>query len=717
MSPEWQAAYAKAKTAVAKLSTQDKVNLATGVQWQKGHCVGNTPAISSIGFPGLCLEDGPLGVRNADKVSAFPAAINVGATFNRTLMRQRGTALGAEFKGKGVHVMLGPMMNLARTPAGGRNWEGFGADPYLSGEGAYETIVGAQAQGVQANAKHYINNEQEHARDDGSSNVDDRTQHELYALPFLRSVQANVASVMCSYNRINGTHSCENDKTLNGILKGEFGFPGYVVSDWWATHSTTSVNQGLDMNMPGDISLGSGTTYFGNSLLQAVQSNTVSQARMDDLATRILAAWYLVGQDKNYPAVNFDAWSNTNSFNKHIDVQADHKNLIRTIGAASTVLLKNSKNILPLNKPKSIAIVGNGAGPGNGPNAFGDRGGNNGVLAMGWGSGTCEFPYLTTPSDAITTRARQDGTTVTTSLSDTDLTAAGNAASGKDVAFVFITADSGEGYITVEGNVGDRNDLKAWHGGDALVAKVASVNANTVVVINSVGAIIMEPWITNPNVTAVVLSGLPGQEAGNGLVDVLYGAYNPSGRLPYTVGKTVSDYGAQVIYQDGAIQVPYNEGLFIDYRYFDKQNIAPRFEFGFGLSYTTFGYAGLSVTGSIGSGTAPSGPGSSLDPWLHTKVVQITFSLTNSGSVGGHEIPQLYIGHPSSAAEPPKILKGFDSVYLGPNQTKQVTLQVSRFDLSIWNTAAQRWDIPSGDISVFVGASSRDIRLTGSIPR
>ncbi|TFK40959.1 glycoside hydrolase family 3 protein [Crucibulum laeve] len=742
MSPEWAAAYTKARTAVVKLSLQDKVNLATGVGWQNGHCVGNTPAVSSISFPGLCLEDSPLGVRYADSASAFPAAINVGATFNRTLMRQRGAALGAEFKGKGVHVALGPMMNLARVPAAGRNWEGFGSDPYLSGEGAYETIMGTQSMGVQATAKHYINNEQEHFRATSSSNVDDSVfflqQHELYAAPFLRSVQANVASVMCSYNQINGSFACENDKMLNGILKGEFGFPGYVMSDWQATHSTLSVNKGLDMTMPGDITFNSGTTYFGSALVSAVQSGTVPQSRIDDMALRILAAWYLLGQDSGFPAVNFDAWNINAPVNTHANVQSDHKNVIRQIGAASTILLKNTGGVLPVKTPKTIAIIGNGAGPSSrGPNGYTDRGGDDGVLAMGWGSGTADFPYLITPLDAITARAKADGTTVTSSLSDTDLNAAGNAASGKDIAFVFITADSGEGYITVEGHAGDRNNLQAWHSGDALVAKVASVNAKTIVVVNSVGPIIMEPWINNANEFIQLLlwfgadcpvkkqtyymeSTIPGKRIL--LIDAelstrTYTCFVTSGRLPYTIGKSIDDYGANVIYSSSSsiVPIPYNEGLFIDYRHFDQANITPRFEFGFGLSYTTFDYSGLTITGSVSGGSAPSGPGSSLDPWLHTKVITATFTLKNNGTVAGHEIPQLYISPPASANSAPRNLKGFDSIYLTPGQSTTVSLQLSRYDLSIWNVVTQRWQIPSGATGILVGASSRDIRLTGSV--
>ncbi|KAF9270441.1 beta-glucosidase [Marasmius fiardii PR-910] len=710
LSPEWTAAYTKAKAAVAKLSLKDKVNLGTGVGWMNGHCVGNTPAISSINFPGLCLQDGPLGIRFADLVSAFPAGINTATTWNRTLIRQRGAGLGAEFKAKGVNVALGPDMNMARAPAAGRNWEGFGGDPYLSGEAAFETITGVQSQGVQACAKHYINNEQEHARESSSSN-----QHEIYAIPFLRSVQANVASIMCSY--INSSFACENDKMLNGVLKGEFAFPGY----WSATHSTTSVNAGLDMTMPGDITFGSGTTYFGDALVTAVNNGQVSQTRIDDLATRILAGWYLLGQDSGYPAVNFDSWNANNPVNTHRNVQGNHKDLIRAIGSASIVLLRNLRNTLPLQKPKTIGIIGNGAGAGSrGPNGFPDRGGDDGVLAMGWGSGTAEFPYLINPLDAITTRARSDGTTVSSSLSDSDLSAARNTARGKDAAIVFLTADSGEGYITVEGNAGDRNDLQAWHGGDALVQAVASVNPNTVVAINSVGPIVMEAWISNPNGRIKLWNGLPGQEAGNALVDVLYGAYNPSGRLPYTIGKSINDYSAQVIYSNNVAQIPYSEeskyvNKTTDYLLVTQANIQPRFEFGFGLSYTNFTYSGLSISGSTGGFTPTSGPGSSLSSGLHEKVVTVSFSIQNSGSVAGHEVPQLYLTFPSAAKSAPRNLKGFDNIFITPGQSKTVTLQLSRFDFSVWNPATQRWEIPSGQTTIAIGASSRDIRLTGTI--
>jgi len=333
---------------------------------------------------------------------------------------------------------------------------------------------------------------------------------------------------------------------------------------------------------------------------------------------------------------------------------------------------------------------------------------------------TDNFPYLTTPLDAITNRSEIDGTTVTSSLSDTDTAGAQNVASGKDIAFVFITADSGEGYITVEGNFGDRNDLNAWHSGDALVEAVASVNKNTVVVVNSVGPIVVENWVGHPNVTAIVWSGLPGQEAGNSLVDVLYGAVNPSGRLPYTIAKSINDYSAEVIYTNTSgsqiLAIPYTEGIFIDYRNFDESNVEPRFEFGFGLSYTNFTYSDLSIVGSAAGGTRQqNGPGQSLDPWLHDNVINATFTLKNSGSVDGTEIPQLYTSPPASANAAPMNLKGFDSVFLKAGQSTQVALQLSRFDLSTWDVVTQRFELPSGSMGISVGASSRDIRLKSSI--
>ncbi|KAK2465560.1 hypothetical protein APHAL10511_002452 [Amanita phalloides] len=733
--PAWAEARAKAKGKIAGFSLEDKVSVVTGVGWTGGRCVGNIAAINGTGFPGLCLEDSPLGVRFADRATAFPAGINVATTFNRNLMRLHGLSMGQEHVGKGVNIALGPMMNMGRVAQGGRNWEGFGADPFLAGEAAYETILGMQQAGIQACAKHLINNEQEHNRTTESSNVDDRTQHEIYAHPFLKSIMAGVASVMCSYNEINNTYACENDKVMNDIVKREFGFQGFIMSDWSATHSTLSAITGLDMTMPGDITFNSGTSYFGGNLTKYVQNGTIPEARVDDMAIRILAAWYLLGQDsRTYPVTNFNAFKPLDpATNEHIDVQADHAKVVREIGVASTVLLKNVGGALPLKKPRSLALFGSDAGPGAaGANQFPDQGGQNGILAMGWGSGTAWFPYLISPYEAIQRRAAQDHTSMFWSFNDYDYETAAQYAVQRSAAIVFLNSDSGEDYITVDGNEGDRNNLTAWHNGDKLVLTVAAQNKNTIVVVHSVGPLIVEPWIEHPNVTAVLWAGLPGQEAGNSLADILYGDKNPSGRLPYTIAKRASDYPTRVITTSNPnkiVEIPYTEGLLIDYRYFDAKKITPRFEFGFGLSYTKFEYSDLHVSRVSNSDNAqadlqdaweagepsPRGQGSSVALWLHRPVYEVTFSVRNVGSRSGTEIPQLYVNMHPSSGEPPSLLKGFTDVVLSPGEIKPVTIQLSRYDLSIWDTVAQGWRRPRHRIHITVGASSRDSRLHGII--
>ncbi|GLB44240.1 putative glycoside hydrolase family 3 protein [Lyophyllum shimeji] len=719
--PAWQAAYAKAKAKVSGFSLDELVSVTTGEYSPVEPAIGR-------GWPGLCLEDSPLGVRLADFVTAFPTGINAAATFNRSLIRLRGLYMGLEHVGKGVNVALGPMMNLARVAEGGRNFEGFGEDPFLAGEAAYETILGMQQGGVQACAKHFIDNEQEHLRTTSSSNVDDRTQHEVYAQPFLRSVMAGATSVMCSYNRINNTYACENDKTLNDILKREFGFQGYVMSDWGGTHSTLAAVAGLDMTMPGNVGAGPGS-YFGGNLTTYVQNQTIAEERVKDMATRVLAGWYLLNQDsQSFPAVNFNAnRPGDQATNQHIDVQDDHYKLVREMGAASTVLLKNERGALPLKRPRNIFLAGSDAGPARvaGPNAFRDQGGNDGILAMGGGSGTADFTYLISPYEALQARARKDRTSVSWIFDDFNLPRAGNMAIGNSAAIVFVNSDSSEG--------SDRTNLTAWHGGDNLILSVAAQNNNTIVVVHSVGQLIVEPWIDHPNVTAVLWAGAPGQEAGNSITDVLYGDWNPSGRLPYTMAKRIEDYSAQVTLGGSPsvpLQIPYTEGLLVGYRAFDARNVTPRFEFGFGLSYTHFTYSNLRISKFVSSNSnlrefeqnwdagksSPIGVGSSTALWLHQPAFKISFNVRNMGLVAGGEIPQLYVQMPASAGEPPSILKGFADVHLAPGQARNVVINLSRYSLSIWDVVDQGWRRPEGTIGIAVGASSRDFRLHGEIP-
>ncbi|KAI8804635.1 glycoside hydrolase superfamily [Cladochytrium replicatum] len=668
----WDQAIAKANAAVAGLSTAELVSIVSGIGWQVGQCVGNTAAVSKIpGYTGLCLQDGPAGVRFGASTSAFPSGINVAATFNKDLMLANGVAMGEEFRGKGVHVWLGPGLNFARAPAGGRIWEGPGADPYLAAVSASQQVKGAQSVGVIATIKHYIGNEQEHGRDSGgTTNLDDRTLREVYGYPFQAAVEAGAGAAMCAYNQVNRTSSCVNSQIFK-ILKQDMGFKGFVMSDWWATKDAlNSANAGLDMMMPGDTACCTGPsamgTVWGNNLVSLVNSNSVSSSRLKDMATRVVSAWYKVGQDAGYPSVSIK--------NAGVNVQGSHATHIRKVGAESSVLLKNS-GILPLKSGlKSIAIIGQDSGRGQGPNAFADRGGISGTVAMGWGSGTTEFPYIVTPQEGITTKAASIGISGSNlrvaNSNDQDLAAAKNAATGADVAIVFVYANSGEGYITVQGNAGDRTDLKLWNGGNDLITAVASVNPNTIVVIHSPGAVDM-PWINNANVKAVIMALFPGQETGNAIADVLFGTVNPSGRLPFTINADRSQYCCDVIYSNTAA-VTYSEGLFIDYMWNDVKAITPVFWFGHGLSYTTFGYSMLTV--STGSG-----------PSLTASVV-----VTNTGSVAGQEVPQLYLGFPVGTGEPVKKLRGFEKVNITPGASTTVTFTLSTQDISIWSVSQQR---------------------------
>jgi len=534
---------------------------------------------------------------------------------------------------------------------------------------------------------------------------------------------------MCSYNLVNWTYACDNNNTLNGILKNELGFPGFVMTDWLAHHRTISAMNGLDMAMPG-------RWHFGADLTACVLNGTIPESRVDDMATRILASWYLLGQDSpDYPTTNFNANHPLDEeTNEHIDVQDDHQKLVREIGAASIVLLKNVNDALPLQKPRRLVLIGSDAGPAHiaGPNGFLDHGGVDGVLATGWGSGTAWFTYKISPYEAFQQRARADHTSFSWFFDDFNLVGAANAAVQQDVAIVFLQADSGEGYITVDGNAGDRKNLTAWLNGDALVQAVAARNNNTIVVVHSVGPLILEPWINHPNVTAVVWAGLEGTETGNALLDVMYGTVNPSGRLPYTIAKSPSDYPAQLVEGGDGVEIlniTYSEGLFVDYRHFDAANIAPRFEFGFGLSYTTFNYSDLVITpvggldrdweleaNWLAGKPGPQGVGASTALWLHRPMYNVSFTVQNTGQVAGTEIPQLYLHFPAPAGEPPSVLRGFTDVELQPGESALASITLSRYDLSIWDVVSQSWVRSMGTYTFSVGCCSRYFVLEGTIP-
>ncbi|KAL2001715.1 hypothetical protein VTN02DRAFT_1355 [Thermoascus thermophilus] len=626
---EWADAYQKAVDFVSQLTLAEKVNLTTGTGWMQGRCVGETGSIPRLGLRGLCLQDSPLGVRFADYVSAFPAGVNVAATWDKNLAYLRGKAMGEEHRGKGVDVQLGPVAGpLGRSPDGGRNWEGFSPDPALTGALMAETIKGIQDAGVIACAKHYIGNEQEHFRQAGeaagygfnitesvSSNIDDKTLHELYLWPFADAVRAGVGSFMCSYNQVNNSYSCSNSYLLNGLLKAELDFQGFVMSDWGAHHSGVGAAlAGLDMSMPGDTAFGTGLSFWGTNLTIAVLNGTVPEWRVDDMAVRIMAAFYKVGRDRYQVPVNFDSWTkddygyehalvnqNYVKVNEHVDVRDSHAQLIRQIGSASVVLLKNNGGLPLTGTEKFTGVFGEDAGSNPwGANGCSDRGCDNGTLAMGWGSGSDDFPYLVTPEQAIQNEILSKGKGLVQVATDNGaLDQMKQIATQASVSIVFVNADSGEGYISVDGNEGDRNNLTLWQGGEAVIKTVSANCNNTIVVMHTVGPVLIDDWYDHPNITAIVWAGLPGQESGNSLVDVLYGRVSPGGKTPFTWGKDRDSYGSPLVTKpnngNDAPQDDFTEGVFIDYRRFDKFNETPIYEFGFGLSYTTFEYSNIYV--------------------------------------------------------------------------------------------------------------------------
>ncbi|KAI8086821.1 glycoside hydrolase superfamily [Gilbertella persicaria] len=691
----WDEAYEKAHALVDKMSLEAKVNITTGVGWKGGLCVGNTYPVSEPAFPALCLQDAPLGMRWASNVTSGVSGINAAASFDKEAILARGHYMGQEFHGKGVHIQLGPAVNFMRSPEGGRGWESGGEDPYLQGVMAAETIKGIQEEGVIATVKHFILNDQELNRKASSSNADSRTFHEVYLWPFARAVEAGVGSVMCSYNQLNGTWACEDDYSLNQVLKGELGFKGFVQSDWAATHSTAkAANGGLDMTMPGDIEFESHDSYFGANLTLAVKNKEVKEERVTDMALRIVAAWYKMGQDKDFPETRINGFHRDQE--PFVDVQGDHYKLAREMAAASTVLLKND-GVLPIDKKKikSAALIGSGIKKNpNGINSCEDHGCLIGHLAQGWGSGTADFPYLIDPLTGLSDAFGKD-VAIKSSDNDWDLDAAANAAKDAEVAFVFSAATSGEEYIVFDGNVGDRNNLSLWNNGDNLIKAVADANKNTIVVINSVGAVLM-PWISHPNIKAVLWPGLAGQESGNALADIVTGAVNPSGRLPYTIAKQDSDYNVK---PDPNFNISYSEQLNVGYKHFDQAGIEPLFAFGHGLSYTKFEYSNLRAKATKSDKEAK---------------VNVSVKVKNAGPVPGAEIVQVYLQFPDSAGEPPKNLRGFEKVFLKKDSSETVKFELSKTELSIWDVDSASWVIPSGKFSIHVGASSRDIRQTAS---
>ncbi len=826
----WQKAYGNARKLVEKMSITEKVNITTGTGWGLGPCIGNTGGVPRLGIGNLCLQDGPNGVRFTDFVTHFPSELAVGSTFNKELAYLRGKALGREHKKKGVNIMLGPTVGpIGLKAAGGRNWESFGADPYLQGVLGAATVEGIQDEGVVACVRHLIGNEQEHFRqvgewnDEGggwekldesiSSNIGDRAMHEVYLWPFADTVRAGAGGMMCSYNQVNNTYACENSYLLNYLLKEELGFQGFVVSDWGAQHSGVySSLAGLDMTMPGETfdDWLSGKSFWGPLLTRAVYNQTLPQLRLNDMVTRILAPFFAIDacdvpQDETPPT--FSSWTHhtfgqqfpyqhygpIRQQNWHIDARSRFSDEIAlSVAREAIVLLKNDGHNLPIAKVdgiRRILVAGSGAGPD--PKGYNckDQRCVDGVLTSGWGSAAVNNPFVMVPFEEIQEKAIEQGIVVDYTSDVWDLDGIDDLADYADMAIVVVGASSGEGYIEVDGNFGDRNNLTLWNNGDELICRMAEHCKKTVVVVNAVGPVHMEKWIELENVVAVLYAAPLGQFVGTAIADVLFGDVNPSGKLPFTIAKKKLHYVPIVtdLIDCNDPQDNMERDIYLDYRFFDKHTIKPRYEFGYGLSYTSFSVCDLRIVeincpseylpypddylpvyttceddvcdpedalfphdelnpvpGYIypylynenirsidddecfeypkgydpDQKTCPplAGGGLGGNPALWDVLYEISAEVKNDGKLKGAYVAQLYIELPSTLLpSPPRVLRGFDKVFLEPGESKRVTFEILHRDLSIWDTASQQWIIQTGTYNVYVASSSRRTELVGEI--
>ncbi|HMC71995.1 MAG TPA: glycoside hydrolase family 3 C-terminal domain-containing protein, partial [Mycobacteriales bacterium] len=539
--------------------------------------------------------------------------------------------------------------------------------------------------------KHYALNDQETNRMSDSSDADERTMQEIHLPAFEAAVrQAHVASVMCSYNRINGVYGCENPYLLTGVLKKQFGFPGWVMSDWGATHSTVkAAKAGLDQEQ--NISSG---TYFSSALKTAVQTHQVSMSRLNDMVLRLMRGLFAAGVFDNPPPSEPQAAT--------ADVNTPQERATALEAAeGGAVLLKNSGGALPIQGTgKRIAVIGDPAGPVGAQNFY-QGGGSSKVPIAG------PNPNVVSPLEGITTRAEADGDVVTYADGHALADAAATAAAA-DVAVVFVGDGASEGT--------DRTTLAADNrtctlfgctpsspvSQDQLVAQVASVNPHTIVVLQTGNPVSM-PWLSS--VRGVLEMWYPGEQDGNAAAALLFGDVDPSGKLPYTFPKKMSDTPIRsasqwpgVNDQSGVPRSRYSEKLLVGYRWYDAKHITPLFPFGFGLSYTTFRYGHLHVT------PTPSG-------------AVVRFTVTNTGNRTGADVAQLYLSSPASAHEPPKQLKSYNKVLLLPGQTQTVTLTLDTRAFSYWNTSAHGWRVASGCYVVHVGDSSRNLPLRGVVGR
>jgi beta-glucosidase len=650
------------------------------------------PGIPRLNIPDLYLADGSVGVGNGvGPATALPSSIASAATWDLKEAYKYGQVIGIEMKDYAINANLGGNVNLiGREPRDGRTFETKGEDPILAGKIIAAHIRAIQDQYVLGGIKHFALNDQETGRTTADVEIDERGARESDLLAFEIGLKdSNVQSVMCSYNLVHDTYACENPHLLNEVLKGDWGFKGFVMSDWWATRSTAAAAlAGLDQEEPDN-------AFFGG-LGPAVQNGQVPQSRLDDMVHRTLRAMFQVGIF-DHPAAA-----------QPIDTATDGA-VAQEVEEQGAVLLKNAGAELPLNAStlKSIAVIGSHADvavlSGGGSAQVTPTGGP--ALTEGKPCPPCWAQVIWDPSSplqAIKTRAPN----ATVQFNDgTNFVAAASLAASSQVAIVFVSQWTSEGMDLPNLNLTDVIHSTPINQ-DALVAAVAAANHHTVVVIESGGALVM-PWLNS--VSAVLEAWYPGQRGGDAIANLLFGAVNPSGKLPITFPARLADLPHPTIATppDSTTPFPvnYSEGFNVGYKWYDANNIVPLFPLGFGLSYTSFSFANAKLVNNL---------------TLTNPNFQVTFSLTNTGSVAGAEVAQVYLRLPSSTGEPPKRLVGWQKVSLEPGAQQQVTIEVDENDsshpLSYWDVSSKSWRAGAGDYAVYLGNSSAmtSLSLVGS---
>lgn len=662
---------------IEQLSLEEKASLCSGENiWQ-------TKAIPRLGIPSIFLSDGPHGLRKVNpagffdslQATCFPTASAMGATWNINLIERVGEALGKECQANDVQLLLGPGINMKRSPLGGRNFEYYSEDPFLTGELAAAFINGVQSQGIGTSLKHFTANNQEYKRMSVSSAVDERTLREIYLMAFEIAIKkAQPWTVMCAYNPVNGVLASENKYLLYDILKQEWGFTGIVVSDWGAVHDRTlGIEAGLHLEMPGNGGIND------KVIVQAVKEGRLKEERLDEVVEDLLRVIFMGAQNRK----------------KDIQYEVNqHHELAKQVSAESITLLKNEDHILPIKKSRKIAIIGEFAKQ---PRIQG--GGSSQVNPTRIDN---VYNHLSDILDEATELLYAPGYSIANYASFTPQEEkeqialkeeALSLAKGADTVLLFVGLPD-----SYESESADRKHIDLPTDQNKLIESVLAVQKNTVIILTN-GTSVAMPWHTKAR--AIVEGWLGGQAGGSAMAEVLCGKINPSGKLAETFPIRLEDNPSFLNFPGENNKVFYGEGVFVGYRYYDAKKIAPLFPFGHGLSYTTFKYHNLSMD--------------QVDI-KDTDTLKLTVDITNTGDIMGKETVQLYLkAINSSVLRPEKELKGFQKIQLLPEETKTINFELSFRTFAFFDTTISDWKVDTGTYEIFLGASSQDIRLQTAI--